>query len=126
MPYVAPNQNYGDADDELFTAMITVNDEVVIDETIHWNFFTISEKVEVQLGDRNMTSFGVKNLECKSFVTNEVLDVIASQMISEEDGLSKIVLSNFKETCGPFDESMLERFVKSSTKLMKLEVTEME
>ena len=56
---------------------------------------------------------------------NEVLDLIASQIISDKDGLAQIVLSNFKKTCGPFDESILERFVKSSTKLMKLEVTEM-
>ena len=35
-----------------------------------------------------MTTFAIKNLECKSFVTNELLDVIASQMISEKDGLA--------------------------------------
>ena len=46
LPYVAPNQNYGDLEDELFTAMIAVNDKVVIDETIHWNFLAISEEVE--------------------------------------------------------------------------------
>ena len=73
-----------------------------------------------------MTTFGVKNLECKSHVMNEVLDLIASQTISYEDGLAKIVLSNFKETCGPFDQSVLERFVISSTKLLGLEITEME
>ena len=54
---------------------------------------------------------------------NELLDVIASQMISEEDGLSEIVFSNFKEICGPFDESLLKRFIDSSIKLEKLEVT---
>ena len=46
LPYVAPNQNYGDLEDELFTAMIAVNEKVVIDETIHWNFSAISEEVE--------------------------------------------------------------------------------
>ena len=117
LPYVAPNQNYGDAEDELFTAMIVVNDKIVIDEAIHWNFFSISEQVEVKLGDQNLTTFGVKNLECQSYVTNELLDVIASQMISEEDGLAQIVLHNFKERCGPFDESLLDRFAKSSIKL---------
>ena len=54
---------------------------------------------------------------------NELLDVIASQMISEDDGLSHIFLSDFKEICGPFDESLLQRFVDSSIKLEKLEVT---
>ena len=58
-----------------------------------------------------MTTFEVKNLECKDFVTNELLDVIASQMISDEDGLAEIVFSNFKEICGPFDDSVLEKFV---------------
>ena len=53
----------------------------------------------------------MKNLECKDYVTNELLDLIASQMISDEDGLAEIVLDNFKEICGPFDNSVLERFV---------------
>ena len=109
----------------MFTAIIMVNNEVVLDETIHWNFLDISEKVEVKLGDQNMTTFAIKNLDCKSFVTNELLDVIASQMISEEDGLAEIVLSNFKEICGPFDLSLLERFADFSIKLQKLEVTNM-
>ena len=46
-------------------------------------------------------------------------------MISEKDGLAKIVFTNFKKICGPFDESLLERFVNSSIKLQKLEVTNM-
>ena len=50
-------------------------------------------------------------------MTNELLDIIASQMISEEDGLSEIVFRNFKESCGPFDESLLERFVNSCINL---------
>ena len=72
-----------------------------------------------------MTTFAIKNLECKSYVTNELLDVIASQMISEKDGLDQIVLSNFKKLCCPFDESLLERFVNLSIKLQKLEVSQM-
>ena len=58
--------------------MIVVNQEIVIEETIHWNFFVISEQIEVTLGDQNLTKFAVKNLECKDYVTNELLDVIAS------------------------------------------------
>ena len=78
LPYIAPHHNYGDAEDELLTAMITVNEDVVIDGTIHWNFFSISEQVEMKLGTQNMAKFYVSNLQCKSFVTNELLDVIAS------------------------------------------------
>ena len=54
LPYIAPNQNYGDAEEELFTAMIAVNGKVVVDEAIHWNFFVISEQIELTLGDQNM------------------------------------------------------------------------
>ena len=44
LPYVSPNHNYGDAEDELFKAKIEVNGKVVLDdETTHWNFFTITE-----------------------------------------------------------------------------------
>ena len=46
-------------------------------------------------------------------------------MISEENGLTQIALSNFFKSCGPFDESLLERFVKSSFRLKKLEVYKM-
>ena len=111
LPYIAPNQNYGDAEEDLFTATVEVNNKVVIDEAIHWNFFVISEQIEVTLGAQNLTTFAVKNLECKDYVTNELLDLIASQMISDDDGLAEIVFSNFKEKCGPFDDSVLDRFV---------------
>ena len=84
-----------------------VNGKVVLDETTNWNFLSISEQVEVKLGNSSLTSFAVKNLDCKSFVTNELLDIIASQTISETDGLSEIVLKHFKDSCGPFDESLL-------------------
>ena len=117
LPYVAPNQNYGGLDEELLNAMLLVNDKVVIDEAIHWNFLAISEEVEVKLGHENLKSFEVKNLECKSFITNELLDIIATQFTSETDELTSMVFSNFKESCGPFDESLLDRFSKSSNKL---------
>ena len=58
--------------------MIAVNGKEVIDEAIHWNFFVISEQIDLKLGDQNLTTFSVKNLECKDFVTNELLDLIAS------------------------------------------------
>ena len=67
-----------------------------------------------------MTTFAVKNLDCKDYVTNELLDLIASQMISDDDGLTEIVFDDFIEKCGPFDDSVLDRFVLSSTKLQKL------
>ena len=83
MPYVSPNQNYGDAEDELFTSTISVNDRVVINESLHWNFFSISEQIDLPF-DEILFSFAVKNLKCKSYITNELLDIIASQIISED------------------------------------------
>ena len=88
LPYIAPNHYYGDAEEELLTATIVVNGQVVLDEAIHWNFFVISEQIKVALGDQNLKTFAVKNLGCKDYVTNELLDLIASQMISDEDGLA--------------------------------------
>ena len=82
LPYVAPNVNYGGGE-EFFTATITANNKVVIDETLNWNFFTFSEEIESKLGDEDLSTFAVRNLDCKSYVTNEVLDVIATQLISE-------------------------------------------
>ena len=78
LPYIAPNHNYGNAEEELFSAMIAVNGKEVIDEAIHWNFFVISEQIEVTLGAQNLTNFAVKSLDCKDYVTNELLDLIAS------------------------------------------------
>ena len=71
----------------------------------------------MKLGDEDLSTFSVKNLECASYVTNEVLDVIATQLISEEDGLAQIVFHNFNQRCGPFDFSLLERFANLSIKL---------
>ena len=62
-----------------------VNEKFVLeDESTHWNFFTISELVEETLGQENMSSFVVKNLICKSYISNEVLDILANQIISDE------------------------------------------
>ena len=72
-----------------------------------------------------MSSFAVKNLVCKNNITNEVLDIIATQIICEEEGLSSIALTNFKESCGPFDESLLERLSNQCFKLQKLEMSQM-
>lgn len=71
-----------------------------------------------------MSSFSVKDLFCKSFITNELLDIIATQIASEE-GLTSVVLQDFKEPCGPFDESLLDRIAQLFPKLQRLEVTEM-
>ena len=45
------------------------------------------------LQGNQLETFAVKNLVCISMVANEMLDLIASQDISEVDGLSEIVLS---------------------------------
>lgn len=73
-----------------------------------------------------MTTFAVKNLMCRSYITNEVLDIIATQIISEEEGLASVIMSDFKHNCGPFDESLLERIAHSCIKLQKLEVSDMD
>ena len=85
-----------------------VNGKAVLeDESTHWNFSSISELVEETIGYDDMSSFVVKNLICKSYISNEVLDILANQIISDEEGLAKIELTNFKECCGPFDDSLL-------------------
>ena len=68
---------------------------VLDDETTHWNFLSISEKVEETLWHDKMSSFAVKNLMCKNNITNEMLDIIATQIICEDEGLSSISLTNF-------------------------------
>ena len=37
-----------------------------------------------------------------------------------------MVFSDFSETCGPFDESLLERLAQSCVNLKKLEVSQMD
>ena len=55
-----------------------------------------------------------------------MIDLIASQDISEEEGLNEIQLRNFSKTCVPFDDSILFRFAKHSIKLQKLEISHMQ
>ena len=59
-------------------------------------------------------------------VANEMLDLIASQDISEDRGLSEIVLSQFYQTCAPFDQSLFNRFATASINLQRLEVSWMD
>ena len=55
-----------------------------------------------------------------------MLDLIASQNISEVEGLSEIMFSAFTKKIAHFDDSLLTRFVNFSIKLEKLEISKMD
>ena len=95
LPYIAPNQNYtNDVDDgEFLRATLMVNGKSVLDHGMYWNFFNMEDMIGKVLQGNQLETFAVKNLVCISMVANEMLDLIASQDISEVDGLSEIVLS---------------------------------
>ena len=41
LPYISPNQNYGDEQDEFLNATVIINETEILDHAIHWNFFTM-------------------------------------------------------------------------------------
>ena len=127
LPYISPNQNYGVEEDEFISATVVINETEVLDQAIHWNFFTMSEEIEKALQEETLLkTLSISNLECSEGVANELLDLIASQNISEVEGLTEIVFSAFSKKCTYFDDSLLTRYVKFTTKLEKLEISRME
>ena len=60
-----------------------------------WIIDDVEDKVQTALGMGHLSSLEIRELNCKSLVANEFLDVLCCYDLPEE-GLTKLILSGFK------------------------------
>ena len=113
---VKEEADYDPSKTESLDVKLNINDKMkdnniyqnLITGSIPWIAEDVSEKVESALDVGQLTSFHIWNLDCKSWVANEFLDLMCSYDIPEQ-GLNKLTLSSFSNQCAPFEEEILTR-----------------
>ena len=72
----------------------------------------------------HLNSIHIENLECKSWVANELLDLLCCYDVPD-NGLDKLILIFFKSRCLPFEEEVVSRLAKNCTNLSHLQLSNM-
>ena len=67
----------------------------------------------------HLTNLRIENLECKSWVANEFLDVLTCYDLPEQ-GLDKLTLSSFRENCFPLEKEVVTRMANMCPHLSEL------
>ena len=100
--------DYDPTQTETLRVAILVNGKLAASESMPWIIEDFSDKVESILGMDQLTSLIVEKLNCKPTVANEFLDLLCGFDIPEQ-GLEKLVLSDFLSISEPFEEEVLTR-----------------
>ena len=66
-----------------------------------WIVDDVEDKIQTALGVTPLTSIFILNLNCKSWLANEFLDVLTCYDFPE-NGLDKLILRGFSKPCEPF------------------------
>ena len=72
----------------------------------------------------HLNSLEIRDLNSKSWVVNEFLDVLTCYDLPEH-GLDKFIFSSFSKNCGPFEEEVVTRLASMCTHLSHLELSVM-
>ena len=89
-----------------------------------WIAEDVSDKVESALGMGHLTSLYISDLNCKSWVANEFLDLMCSYELPEQ-GLNKLIFYNFQNQCAPFEEEVMTRLAAMCPNITHLELSAM-
>ena len=60
----------------------------------------VEEKIQTALGMGHLTNLYIEELDSKSWIANEFLDVLACYD-KPENGLDKLIFKQFKQNCEP-------------------------
>ena len=88
-----------------------------------WIIDDVTDKIESALGMEQLTSIEITSFWCKSWVANELLDVLTCYDIPE-NGLNKFKIDNMKE-CEPIEEEIITRLAKMCPQLSYLQLSDM-
>ena len=69
---------------------LKINDRIAISESMPWIIDEVEDKIQITLGMDHLNSLEVRNLNCKSWVANEFLDVLTCYDIPE-NGFDKLI-----------------------------------
>ena len=77
--------DYDPSKTESLSVSLNINDktESIISGQVPWITEDVSYKVESALGTEHLTSLNIRCLDCKSWVTNEFLDLMCSYDLPE-------------------------------------------
>ena len=73
-----------------------------------WIIGDVEEKIQTALGMGHLNSLDIFNLNCKTLVANEFLEVLTCYDLPEY-GLDKIILNSFQKQCEPFSDDVVSR-----------------
>ena len=88
--------DYDPTKTETLNVKLKINDkkEFALSGNIPWIIEDVEDKIQTALGMQHLTKLNISNLNCKSWVANEFLDMLCSYDIPEQ-GLEKIAITNF-------------------------------
>ena len=89
-----------------------------------WIIEEVEDKIQTALGTGHLTSLRIENLEAKSWVANEFLDLLTCYDLPEQ-GLDKLIFHNFAEKCGKFEDEVVSRLANMCTSLSHLQLSSM-
>ena len=94
--YTKEEVDYDPSKTEPLVVDLKVNDqaEYAIQGTLPWIIDEVEEKIQTALGMGHLTSLYISYLSAKSWVTNELLDLLTCYDLPEQ-GLDKLFLGNF-------------------------------
>ena len=87
-----------------------------------WIIDEVEDKIQIALGIDNLTSLQIENLDSKSWVANEFLDMLCSYDIPEQ-GLEKLTFYDFSKQCEPFEEEVVTRLANICPRLCHLKLS---
>ena len=93
--YVKEEVDYDPSKTEPLTVLLEVNDKPTIRGAIPWIVEEVEEKIQTALGMNHLSSLRIEQLEAKSWVVNEFLDLLACSDLPEQ-GLEQLILKDFK------------------------------
>ena len=125
--------NYDPTKTESLKVNLNINDKkdcfgnpvYFIRGSLPWIIDDVEDKIQTVLGTINLTSLDISELECKSLVANEFLDLLCSYDMNEQ-GLNKLRFDTFKPVCEPFEDEIMSRLANICPRLTHLQFVYMD
>lgn len=101
-----------------------INEKETIKEFVPWIIDEVDEKIQNALGTDHLNSIEIENLNSKSWVANEFLDLLTCYDIPAQ-GLNKLSLIWFDKNCEPFEDEVVSRLANLCPNLTYLALSHM-
>ena len=99
-----------------------VNDKLVLEGNTPWIIDEMEDRIQTTLGMDQLNSIEITGIKCKSWVANELLDLLTCFDIPDH-GLDKLKLRAFDPQCGPFEEEVVARLANMCPNITHLNLS---